>query len=160
MSQKSEDAWQRTESPWWQGRLKVTMLLADAAQVVAGKLYILGGGWSVMSPHPTHMAIALKIEVPWDKAEQEYNWELTLVDSDGRRVLHAEHGNRPIQHRGQFHVHRPAGAEPGIPIDFALVVDAGVLTLPPGRRYVWHFTVDGTADDSWQLGFTTRPSRS
>lgn len=27
--------------------MKVTMLLADAATVAEGKLYILGGGWSV-----------------------------------------------------------------------------------------------------------------
>ena len=29
---------------------KVTMMLADAAQAVEGKLYILGGGWSVTGP--------------------------------------------------------------------------------------------------------------
>ena len=44
--------------------MKVTMLLADAAQAVNGKLYILGGGWSVAGPDPTPMAIALKMEVP------------------------------------------------------------------------------------------------
>jgi len=26
------------------------MMLADAAQAVNGKLYIMGGGWSVMGP--------------------------------------------------------------------------------------------------------------
>jgi hypothetical protein len=41
------------------------MLLADAAQEAAGKLYILGGGWSVTGPQMPPMAIALKIDVPW-----------------------------------------------------------------------------------------------
>jgi hypothetical protein len=27
--------------------MRVTMMLADAAQVSEGKLYILGGGWSI-----------------------------------------------------------------------------------------------------------------
>jgi hypothetical protein len=30
--------------------MKVTMMRADAVQAVAGKLYILGGGWSVTGP--------------------------------------------------------------------------------------------------------------
>ncbi|HYT79952.1 MAG TPA: sigma factor [Actinomycetota bacterium] len=30
--------------------LKVTMMLADAAEVADGKLFILGGGWSVTGP--------------------------------------------------------------------------------------------------------------
>jgi hypothetical protein len=28
--------------------MKLTMLLADAAEAVNGKLYILGGGWSII----------------------------------------------------------------------------------------------------------------
>jgi hypothetical protein len=32
--------------------VKVTMLLADAAQAVDGKLYILGGGWTITGPDP------------------------------------------------------------------------------------------------------------
>ena len=33
------------------------MLLADAAQQLGGKLYILGGGWSVTGPQPAPSAI-------------------------------------------------------------------------------------------------------
>src|SRR3989304_5729195 len=50
--------------------MKVTMLLADAAQAIGGKLYILGGGWSVTGPHPTAAAIAPQIEGPWDEANR------------------------------------------------------------------------------------------
>ena len=32
--------------------MKVTILLADAAQAVEGKLFVLGGGWSVTGPEP------------------------------------------------------------------------------------------------------------
>ena len=40
--------------------MKVTLMLADAAQVSEGKLHILGGGWSVTGP-PAPSAIALLV---------------------------------------------------------------------------------------------------
>ena len=36
--------------------MKATLLLADAAQAAEGKLYVLGGGWSVTGPGPAPMA--------------------------------------------------------------------------------------------------------
>ena len=49
--------------------VKVTMLLCDAAQVADGKLFVLGGGWSLTGPDPMPSAIALKIDVGWHEAE-------------------------------------------------------------------------------------------
>ena len=60
------------------------MLLADAAQAVGGKLYVLGGGWSVIGPGPATMAIAMKIDVPWDQTNLRHHWILDLVDEDGQ----------------------------------------------------------------------------
>ena len=54
--------------------MRVTLMLADSAQAVEGKLYILGGGWSLVGPEPTPMAIALKIEVPWDETNRRHTW--------------------------------------------------------------------------------------
>ena len=51
--------------------MKVTILLADSAQAINGKLYILGGGWSIADPGPVVMALAMKIEVPWDQAKRQ-----------------------------------------------------------------------------------------
>ena len=39
------------------------MMLCDAAQVADGKLYVLGGGWSLIGPDPMPSAIAMKIDV-------------------------------------------------------------------------------------------------
>src|SRR5213078_2286630 len=64
-------------------QLRATLLLADAAQAVEGKLYVLGGGWSVTGPQPVPMAIALKIDVPWDQANTRHSWRLELLDADG-----------------------------------------------------------------------------
>ena len=63
--------------------MKVTMLLADAAQAVDNKLYILGGGWSITGPAPTPMAFALKIEVPWNDTNRKYQLRLILMQLMG-----------------------------------------------------------------------------
>ena len=62
-------------------------MLADAAQSVDNKLFILGGGWSVTGPGPTTMAIALKIEVPWDQTNRRHQWRIELVEADGQLAL-------------------------------------------------------------------------
>jgi hypothetical protein len=67
--------------------VKVTILLADAAQAVNGKLYILGGGWSITGPEPTSMAIAIQIEVPWTDSNQRHTLRLALLNEDGRPVM-------------------------------------------------------------------------
>ena len=36
------------------------MLLCDGAQVADGKLFVLGGGWSLTGPDPMPSAIAMK----------------------------------------------------------------------------------------------------
>ena len=67
--------------------IRATMLLADSAQAVEGKLYILGGGWNITGPDPTPSAIAVYIEVSWDLSNMRHPWSLELVDSDGQPVL-------------------------------------------------------------------------
>ena len=134
------------------------MLLADGAHAAGGKLYVLGGGWSVTGPGPTAMALALRIEVPWDGTEEDHTWHLALVDADGRAVMCAQHGTHPVERTGRFHAHRNADSRPGVPIGFVLTVDAGLVSVPPGGRYVWVFTVDGETREDWQLAFTSRPT--
>lgn len=137
--------------------MNVVMLLADAAHVVGGKLYVWGGGWSVAGPLPVPMAIAMRFEVPWDQVDRSHDWELELVDGDGRPVMCAEHGDHPIRHHGHLHLHRPAGLPPGVPVDVAVAVDAGTVVVPAGGRYVWRLSVDGTTEEGWQVAFTSRP---
>jgi hypothetical protein len=138
--------------------VKVTMMLCDSAQVADGKLYILGGGWSMTGPDPVPSAIALKIDVGWHEAEASHHWELFLEDADGRPVLvETPEGDHPVEVRGEFAVGRPAGIPEGSPIDVALAVNLGPLPLRPGTRYTWRMAIDGESQTDWLLGFTTRP---
>ncbi len=140
--------------------VKVTMMLCDAAQVADGKLYILGGGWSMTGPDPVPSAIALKIDVGWHEAEQPHHWELYLEDADGQPVLvNTPEGDHPIEVRGEFTVGRPPGIPEGSPIDVALAVNLGPLPLTPGTRYTWRISIDGDSQTDWMLGFTSRPPR-
>lgn len=140
--------------------MKVTMLLADAAQEAGGKLHILGGGWSLMGPEPSPMAIALKFAVPWDQTNIAHRWMLELVEADGQVVMvETPVGTQPVQIGGEFEVGRPPGLVRGTPIDLPLAVSVGPLPLSPGR-YEWRLTVDDGTDEDWVLPFTVRQGPS
>lgn len=133
------------------------MLLADAAQAVGGKLYILGGGWSVIGPGPTGMAIALKIDVPWHQANVRHRWAIDLVDEDGQPVkVGTGESERAVQITGEFQLGHPKGVAEGSPIDLPLAINIGALALPAATRCVWQLSIDGASEPSWRLPFTVR----
>jgi hypothetical protein len=140
--------------------MRVTMLLADSAQAVGGKLYILGGGWSIIGPEPTPMAIALKIEVPWHDTNRQHTLRITLLDEDGHHVqVPTPTGDQPFVIESAFEVGRPPGLLPGTPIDFPIALNIGPLPLPSNRRYVWRCEINGETNEYWQVSFATRPSQ-
>jgi len=112
------------------------MILCDSAQVADGKLYILGGGWSLTGPDPAPSAIAMKLEIDWNEADSPHHWELYLEDADGHPVL---------------------VPGPDSPIDLPLAVSVGPLPLEAGTRYAWRLVMDGEGSPDWALSFTTRP---
>ena len=120
-----------------------TMLLCDAAQSVAGKLYVLGGGWSQISPPVPggglNMALAIKLDIPWDRANQQFRMRAALVTDDGDAV---ELGAGPVAAEGELEVGRPPGLRPGTPLDSTLALNFAGLALTPGG-YVWQLEVDG-----------------
>jgi hypothetical protein len=140
--------------------VKVTLLLCDAAQAVNGKLYVLGGGWSISGPGPVSMALAIKIEVPWDQANRRHRLRLVLLDADDRAVTApTPTGEQPVQIATEFEAGRPAGLRPGTPLDVTMAINLGALPLPPDGRYVWRCFVNDETREDWQLGFSTRSSR-
>lgn len=129
------------------------MMLADAAQSVGGKLYILGGGWTSIAPGPQQMAIAVKFEVPWDRANELIGIALELIDEDGHVI--ADPDGSPVRIEGDVEVGRPPRLRRGTPLDIPIAITAHVL-LEPDRRYVWRLEVDGETNEHWQCGFSTR----
>jgi len=138
--------------------MKVTILLADAAQAAEGKLYVLGGGWSITGPEPSPMALAIKIEVPWDQANQPHVCRLELLDSDGQPInAETPDGDEAeIFFEANFEVGRPVGVKPGTPIDLPLAVNIPPLPLEPGGRFEWRLLIDGRTEADWRVAFSTR----
>jgi hypothetical protein len=123
--------------------IEATMLLCDAAQSVAGKLYVLGGGWSQIGPPVAgagfNMALAIKLNIPWDRANEQFHMRAALVTDDGQAV---ELGAGPVAADGQLEVGRPPGLRPGTPLDSTLALNFAGLELAPGG-YVWQLEVNG-----------------
>jgi hypothetical protein len=140
--------------------VKVTMLLADYAQVADGKLTVVGGGWSITGPEPVPFGIAILVHVPWDQANRRHVMRLELLDTDGVPVtVETEEGaEEPIVFFDdvEFEVGRPAGVKPGTPLELPLTINSGPLPLVPGGRYEWRLSIDGEIDDDWRLAFSVR----
>jgi hypothetical protein len=136
-------------------RIRVTLLLADAAQVADNKLFILGGGLSLIPSTPGPLAIAVKIDVPWDRAGRVHDWKLELLDADGMPVLMAD---RPVIVQGQFEVGRSEQFQEGTALPMPLAVNFSGLVLPPSQRFVWRLVIDNDTEPDWQLGFAVAPA--
>jgi hypothetical protein len=135
--------------------MKTTLLLCDYAQEVAGKLYVLGGGWSIYRGSPVTMALAVKIAVPWDEANVPHDFSARLLTEDGGDPVLATPDNEgattPIEFQGRFEAGRPAGLAPGSELDAPFAVNIAGLPLPPGR-YEWQVAVDAELVD--RVAFT------
>lgn len=139
--------------------MKVNLILADSAQAVAGKLYLLGGGWTITGPQPSPSAIAILVEIPWHEANRVFKFKLSLFTGDERPVIvPTPIGDRPVEIGGQFEAGRPPGLKPGTPLTVPLVVNLAPMPLQPDGLYVWKFEIDDHSEEDWQLSFMTRPA--
>ena len=100
------------------------LILADEAEVVNGKLYMIGGGWDRLTagtlPCQQHMAIALAVRVPWTATNRQTSVDIILEDDDGSSLVDV---------RGEFIVGRPPQAVPGQPLRSQIAIKMDV-SLP------------------------------
>ena len=124
--------------------MKLTLLLADWAEVLNGKLYVMGGGWTETGPAPSPSALAAIVEVDWDETNVEHTAKFTLVDSDDRPMtVPTPTGHQPMLVEAKFNVGRPPQAKPGSSFNVPFAVNIGPLPLQPGRIHVWRCHIDG-----------------
>ena len=90
------------------------LILADSAQVVGNKLYLLGGGWDRLTintgfPIDQRCAVALAIRIPWNETNQKHTFEVEVVSEDST----TEEPKSLAKVAGQFEVGRPPGISQG-----------------------------------------------
>ena len=107
------------------------LILADAAQVADGKLYLLGGGWSLHRsgnyPSQIQFAVALSILVPWNEAGTRHPTTLTIADEAGVPIVPELNGQIEVAKSDQI----PQGTA-----QRALVAINFNIALPRPGRYV------------------------
>ena len=121
--------------------IDATMLLCDSAQAVGGKLYVLGGGWTMLAKvQPrARMSLAVKLSVPWSRANEKIHVEAVLITDQGAEVMADE--DQPVRAEGDLELGRPAGLRAGTPLDATFVMDFEGLDLDVGG-YVWELKVN------------------
>ncbi len=109
------------------------IILADAAEAVNNKLYLIGGGWETLTinaalpiAHPC--AVAVAFSVPWNKTNQQHNIEIAIEDQNGAELVRVE---------GQVEVGRP----PGIPLGTAQRVQMAIKMILPLQRLGPHVII-------------------
>lgn len=107
------------------------MLLADAAEALGGKLYILGGGWDrlLLAQLPGRsvkpFAVAIGIKVPYSHTNRKFVLSVELVDADGNRI------GEPLS--AQLETGRPPGLPPGTPQTAVIAIGTNPEFPGPGR---------------------------
>lgn len=132
------------------------LILADSVQVVGNKLYLLGGGWDVLSsrkdfPFNQRCGIAVAINVAWNETNQKHNFEVEVISEDES----TEEPKSIVKVGGQFEVGRPTGIPIGQNQRIQLAIDMGLKVETPGTKVVIA-RLDG--EESKRISFNVLPT--
>ena len=108
------------------------LILADYVEIIGGKLYLMGGGWDVLTvnaafPLARPVGLAAAFSVAWDETNQLHRVEIEFQTDDGQSV-----GNV----RAQFEVGRPAGVKAGQDQRFQLAANVPLNLSAPGTYVI------------------------
>lgn len=121
--------------------MKITSaMLADAAQVQSGKLFVLGGGFdtiSVKSLPATHrnLSIAMVAEVGPEDRQRDLELHISLIDEDGQSV--------GVEAKGMLRVGAPPNLPPGSPSVVPIVSPFHNINFAEAKGYVFVVSLDG-----------------
>jgi hypothetical protein len=103
------------------------VILADSAQVIGNKLYMLGGGWNLYRaqsyPVNAPFAVAIGVLVPWSETNRRHRFEFVIKASEGMELGKGA---------GEFEVGREVGIRAGMKQRFTLAVNGQMRLEAPG----------------------------
>lgn len=105
------------------------VILADSAQEVNGKLYLLGGGWNIhhaeQYPSTLQFGAAIGILVPWGETNTKHPTSFSIGPTEEAPLLRGE---------AQFEVGREVGIRPGM-TQRVILAFSGLISLPHEGTY-------------------------
>lgn len=105
------------------------LMLADSAQAVDGKLYVLGGAWNMLRfpefPASLMVGIAVAIDVDWTETNARHHLDIHFEDADGNAM------DPTIG--ADFEAGRPPGAIAGAELRIVMAVNGPVAIPAPGQ---------------------------
>jgi hypothetical protein len=105
------------------------LMLADSAQAVDGKLYVLGGAWNMLRfpefPASLMVGIAVAIDVDWTETNARHHLDIHFEDADGSPM------DPTIG--ADFEAGRPPGAIAGAELRVVMAVNGPVAIPAPGQ---------------------------
>lgn len=129
-------------------------MLADAATVADGKLYVHGGGWdlintrAVPATHPT-ISLVFVIEFEWSETHVDRTLQVSLHDEDDTRL--------DVGAVGVLNVGHPPGAVHGAPILQPFALPFPTVTFARAGRYYFKVAVDETELARVRFGVRVQP---
>jgi Family of unknown function (DUF6941) len=127
-------------------------MLADAARVEGGKLYVLGGGFDTVFAqsypvtHPS-LAVVLLLMVEWNEALDPIQLDIALLDEDDNRLGPGSGGIINVGH--------PPTNVPGMPISVPLQSTFPLLQF--GAPGAYRFRIQANGHDVGSIRFRVAP---
>jgi hypothetical protein len=126
------------------------LIVSDYAQVVGGKLYLMGGGWDVLTvnqplPMAQYLGVAASFKVGWNETNELHNLEIEFANERGEGL--AKIG-------GMLEVGRPPGIPRGQDQRAQL---AGNLFVQIAELGTYRITARIEGQDQGSITFTVVP---
>jgi hypothetical protein len=131
------------------------LILADRAEVLNGKLYMMGGAWdhvfatNLEGSIPLH--IACGVLIPYLETDDQHTLEVAFEDTDGTAVVPS--------FSLAFKTGRPPTLEKGAKMRLPLAFETRIK-FPKFDAYTISATVDGRPETSRRLAFYVRDPRN
>src|SRR5690242_16854757 len=103
------------------------LIIADRAEAINGKLYMMGGAWDqngIANPaQPIAFSVALGINIPWNATNERHALRLVVQDADGATLAELQ---------GEFVAGRPPHLSAGTVQRVLFSTNVGVVIPRPG----------------------------
>jgi len=124
-------------------------LIADHADIVNGKLYLMGGGWDVFHsaelPATIRMSVVVGVRIEWEETNKRHPVVVIIEDDDGQMLAKIE---------GAMQVGRPANLPAG-----GSQLSQMAANLPLNVKHYGGYRVRVTAGDEEGAVETSVPFR-